>query len=206
MRKLFSALSLISRHTVPYKNPIGALIVDALTQEGLGRECTTVNITPWNHRKIFTRYRPHLLFVESAWQGHRNRWKYKIAAYPDYPSRNNLTLARVVDYARDLGIPTVFWNKEDSVHFDRFIDSARLFDHIFTVDANCVDRYRAILGPQASVHVLPFAVQPAIHSFTGFAFRRHRANFVGSYSHHIHDRRRQWQDMLFHAASGLGFK
>lgn len=62
------------------------------------------------------------------------------------------------------------------------------------------------MGSQASVHVLPFAVNPHIHAFTGFSFKYLRANFTGSYSSHVHPQRRERQQMLFTAASesGLG--
>jgi spore maturation protein CgeB len=144
------------------------------------------------------------LFVESAWHGRRNTWKFKIASYPDYPKRNNNTLKKVVACAKKLGIPTVFWNKEDGVHFDRFIASAQLFDHIFTVDENCIPKYRAVVDTHITVNTLMFAVQPRFHNFTGFNFKYHRANFVGSYSTHIHERRRMWQDIMFGAASETG--
>lgn len=147
-----------------------------------------------------------ILFVESAWSGYKNSWKYHVASYPDYPRRNNNDLRRVVEKAKSLGIPTVFWNKEDGVHFDRFIDSAKLFDHVFTVDETCIPRYKAVMGEDASVHTLMFAVQPKFHYFKGFDFKSHRANFVGSYSKHIHPERRSWQKELFQCAteSGLG--
>lgn len=183
-----------------------ALVADDLTRHCLMPECAIRNPTPQNYRWMLRIWKPDLLLVESAWNGYRNAWKYRIASYPGHPHRNNDALAGMVATARDLGIPTVFWNKEDGVHFDRFIDSARLFDHIFTVDENCIRRYRALAGLHATVEPLMFAVQPVIHHFSGFHFRRHRASFVGSYSHHIHDRRRLWQDMLFDAAgrTGLG--
>lgn len=148
--------------------------------------------------------KPDFLLVESAWQGYKNRWKYKIASYPDVPKRNNLALRRLVESAKSKGIPTVFWNKEDSVHFGRFIDSAKLFDHVFTVDENCIPKYKAVMGESASVHTLMFAVQPKFHFFDGFHFKHNRANFVGSYSHHIHSQRRAWQDQMFHAATSTG--
>jgi spore maturation protein CgeB len=183
-----------------------ALVSDALTQSSLDAECDVITITPRNYKFALKYGRPDLLLVESAWQGYAETWKFKIAAYPDYPKRSNAALAALVAHARDAGIPTVFWNKEDGVHFERFIDSARLFDHIFTVDENCIPRYRAVVGPGVSVNTLLFAVQPATHSFSGFHFKHMRSNFVGSYSHHIHDRRRTWQDMFFDAAleTGLG--
>lgn len=146
----------------------------------------------------------NVLFVESAWFGRWNSWKYKIASYPDVPSRNNHALRRLVARARDKGIPTVFWNKEDSVHFERFIDSASLFDVVLTVDENCIPRYRERLSPGVKLGVMPFPVQPAIHHPGSGEPRLRRANFVGSYSRHIHDRRREWQDTLFRAAEPLG--
>ena len=186
--------------------PCIALIADDLTRHCLLPECRIVNLTPLNYRWALRFWKPDLLLVESAWNGYRNTWKYRIASYPDHPERNNRALAAAVTLARDLNIPTAFWNKEDGVHFGRFIDSARLFDHIFTVDENCIPRYREIVGERATVDTLMFAVQPAIHRFSGFNVKRQRASFVGSYSHHIHDRRRAWQDMLFGAVchAGLG--
>lgn len=145
-----------------------------------------------------------MLLVESAWSGWRNRWKYGIAAYPDHPERNNSKLRDLVARARDMGIPTVFWNKEDGVHFERFIASAALFDVVLTVDETCLPRYRERLGPKVKLGVLPFAVQPALHHPVRPAPSLRRANFLGSYSHHIHGRRRQWQDTMFSAAQPLG--
>ena len=46
-------------------------------------------------------------------------------------------------------IPTVFWNKEDPVHFDDFADAATQFDWIFTTDADCIDRYVEAGRPRA---------------------------------------------------------
>lgn len=190
--------------TVVSRNIKLALVADTLTHACLASECRVRNLTPLNYKLVLKLWKPDLLFVESAWNGHRNAWKFKIAAYPDHPERNNWMLARMVAYARGLGIPSVFWNKEDGVHFDRFIDSAKLFDHIFTVDENCIPRYRAVVGPGVRVNTLMFPVQPSTHHFTGFNFKHHRANFVGSYGHHVHDRRRHWQDLMFGAVNDTG--
>ena len=183
-----------------------ALISDELTRFCLPLECQSRDVTPLNYKFILGFWAPDLLFVESAWLGRGNSWKYKIASYPEVFQRHNKKLTSVVNYARERGIPTVFWNKEDGVHFDRFISSAKLFDHIFTVDENCIPLYRAMANPDATVNTLVFPVQPAIHNFTGFNFKQNRANFVGSYSRHVHDLRRVWQGLMFDAAirTGLG--
>lgn len=177
------------------------LVADELTSSCLRHECTVVDLTPSNFRAVFKRGRPDLVFVESAWNGPRNTWKYGIAGYPAHPERNNASLRQLVAQARELGIPTVFWNKEDGVHFERFIDSASLFETILTVDAECIPRYREVVESDARIDALPFAVQPALHSFSGIDSSRQGANFVGSYSRHIHDERRRRQDLLLSSAA-----
>lgn len=177
-----------------------ALISDELTDSCLKNNANIQFINNFNYKLIFKLWKPDFLFVESAWHGRRKSWKFKIASYPDYPKRNNAQLKKVLEYAKDLGIPTVFWNKEDGVHFDRFVESAKLFDHIFTVDENCIPKYLEVVSPSTTVNTLMFAVEPNFHSFTGFNFKFNRTNFVGSYSQHVHSRRQVWQDAVFKAA------
>lgn len=177
-----------------------AIISDELTQESLELECRLYKLTPLNYRFVLQFCKPDILLVESCWNGYRGSWKYKVASYPDVPKRTNKTLLKVIDFAKQKGIPTVFWNKEDDIHFDRFINSAKHFDYILTVDQNCVAKYQDIVGEHAKIKPFMFAVQPAFHNFTGFNFKYQRANFVGSYSKHVHPIRKIWQDMMFEVA------
>ncbi|MBR8223141.1 glycosyltransferase [Burkholderia ambifaria] len=184
--------------------PTVALVADMLTSASLVYDARVVPVGPLDYRWRLPLGRPDFLLVESAWEGPKAKWKYKIASYPDHPSRTNLALAKLVAAARDRGIPTVFWNKEDGVHFDRFVESAKLFDYVFTVDAGSVPKYRAALGSGVPVNTMMFAIQPRTHGFQGFNFKYRRASFVGSYGRHVHERRRYWQDILFGAACGTG--
>ncbi len=200
-----------------------ALIADKFTMSSLMAEdnISVTNITKYNYKNVLRQWKPDILFVESAWNGYNDLWKYKIASYSNSLKynkiqlrfilnyikkrivRNNKQLKAVVQYAKDLKISTVFWNKEDGVHFDRFIDSAKLFDHIFTVDQNCIPKYRAVVDSNVAVNTLIFAVQSKFHNFSGFEYKFKKANFVGSYSTHIHDKRRYWQDMMFKLSSQI---
>lgn len=180
-----------------------ALVSDDLTRVALERECQVRNVTPRNAARLFKRWKPDLLFVESAWNGYRDTWRYKIASYPDHPRRNNRTLAKAVAIARDLGIPAVFWNREDGVHFARFIESASLFDRVLTVDNTMIPAYRETLGPGARIGTMMFAASKSLH-YPTWEDPQKRAAFVGSYSTHIHDKRREWQDMMFDAIHPLG--
>lgn len=182
------------------------LVSDELTAKSLSelKAIKAKNIVNSHWTWFFKGFRPDFILVESAWRGHKDKWRYKVANYPDYPERNNVELRNLLELADKYNIPAVFWNKEDGAHFNRFIDSASLFKYILTVDSNCVERYRAILGSSVKVGVLPFAVQPKFHHPTNLSPRYNESLFVGSYSHHIHNARQQWQDMAFSAASPYG--
>ena len=179
-----------------------ALISDNLTRDSLSHECKIANVTPENYGLIFQFWKPDILFVEATWRGFFNRWRFKIATYPDRHRKKNNALERVVTAARKQGIPTVFWNREDGVHFDRFIDSAMLFDAVLTVDEAMLPRYKECLPDGVPVDVMEFSVQPAIHHPTNEP-AQHRGSFVGSYSL-VHPERKKWQDMTFSAANPLG--
>ena len=128
--------------------------------------------TCWSRRP------PDLLFVESAWRGNDDRWRDVLG------SRHTALMQPLVDlvgWCRERGIPTVFWNKEDPPHFGRFVDTAALFDHVFTVDGDCVPRYCEILGHER-VDVLPFGAQPQIHNPIAVpGGRMHDVAFAGTY-------------------------
>ncbi len=172
------------------------VIADTITQKCLALEEDCINLTPLNFKILLKIHKFDFIFCESAWIGPFGLWKYKIASYPDFKERNNNILIKLILEAKKRKIPTIFWNKEDPIHFDRFIDSAKHFDHIFTVDSNSIKEYKSIANFK-SISTLMFPVQPKIHSFDSFNFLSPRANFCGSYNSKIHSNRRQMQDWLF---------
>lgn len=138
-----------------------------------------------------------LLFVESAWHGNEHAWQYQLTGSkaPSEPLRE------LVVHCRELGIPTVFWNKEDPVHFADFLDTARLFDWVFTTEGECIDRYRSALGHDR-VALLAFAAQPAIHNPMGRPSAENLRDiaFAGTYFAHKYPERREQMDMLLGGA------
>ena len=107
--------------------------------------------------------RPDFFFAESAWHGNEGDWSRLFQTYREDKSNPLRALLR---YCRSANIPTVFWNKEDPPNFEHFIDAAKDFDYIFTTDADCVPRYKAVCGHDR-VYALSFAAQPAIHNPVG---------------------------------------
>ncbi|WP_394277416.1 glycosyltransferase [Luteococcus sp.] len=103
-----------------------------------------------------------LVLVESAWSGTDGQWRRAIG---DYGPDEHRDIEELLSACRSQGIPTVFWNKEDPVHFDRFRSTAAMCDHVFTTDANRIPDYLAT--PDAvsrTVSTMSFHAQPAIHN------------------------------------------
>lgn len=179
-----------------------AVVLDDFSRLALGFEWQQVEVTPQGWRAALEADPVDLLFVESAWAGNRGAWRYQLTgAHAPGPE-----LVALVEWCRSRGVPTVFWNKEDPVHHEDFLAAARLFDHVFTTDADCLDAYRAELGHDR-VGVLPFAAQPAIHNPVRPAGDRSALRdiaFAGMWFAHRHPERRAQLEMLLGAAARAG--
>jgi spore maturation protein CgeB len=116
------------------------------------------------------------LFVESAWVGNGGDWKYFITK----PDRSPSPIKRVLEHCKSVNIPSVFWNKEDPVHFERFSSAAKLFEHIFTTDAGVISEYQKLTG-RDNAHVLMFAAEPSLHNPVRQGPAIERVAFTGSW-------------------------
>lgn len=138
------------------------------------------------------------LFVESAWAGNSGQWQYQLTG-TNAPSDN---LRSLIAHCQELGITTVFWNKEDPPHFKDFFATAALFDVIFTTDENMVPFYRRSLQHD-NIHVLPFAAQPYVHNpaRNQVSYAHGDVAFAGTYFQHKFPERREQMDLLLGAAA-----
>ena len=177
-----------------------ALVADYFTTVCLSAECRVKSLTPENYEEVIKNWRSDLLFVESAFHGQNGSWRYLLGRQPKWLRLGRpKAIHRLAALARERGIPTIFWNKDDGAFFEDFIDLAQRFDYVFTTDANCIERYQQCLPSGATAHMLAMAYQPAFHSFSGFNFTRNEVCFVGSYYRRILDQRRMFLDMVFEA-------
>lgn len=162
-----------------------AAVLDEFTWSCLAPDCTLEMIPTSGFGERLDRFRPHLLLVESAWRGSNGAWRGRLT--PD-----STPLLLLLDCCRRRGIPTVFWNKEDPVHFDNFVDVAAKFDHVYTTDESLVQRY-AERGCRERARLLRFFCQPAMHNplrEDGEA-RQRAACFVGSWYRRYPERSRK---------------
>ncbi len=183
-------------------------ILDEMSAACFGPDCDLLRIESEGWAEALEAHEPHLLLVESTWQGNNGSWQYMVASYthPDYIGLPNLRA--LIAWCRERDIPTVFWNKEDPVHFERFKEAAALFDYVFTTDANCIDRYAALeregTGP---ISALRFAAQPRVHNPIGAPAERSTSPvFAGAYYRDRHVDRQKSLQMLLDAAMPFGLE
>jgi len=175
-----------------------ALVADQFTTDCLSIECQVQSLTPRNYEAMLRSWKPDFIFIESTFHGVGGVWRYELAKQPAWLLWTKPTaIYRLIHFAKVLGIPTVFWNKDDGAYFDDFIDVAKCCDVVFTTDENCLTSYRASVGPNIPVQVMMMPYQPAFHSFTGFDFKVKRACFTGSYYRRVLSGRRAFLDFIF---------
>lgn len=150
-----------------------ACVMDEFTFGSYRYECDLMPLTPTNWKAEIEGFGPELLFIESAWRGKDDLWGSKVG-------HNGQELQDILAWCRQNKVPTVFWNKEDPVHFETFLTTAKQFDHVFTTDIDCIHRYKGALGHDR-VYLLPFACQPALHNPIELYERKDAFCFAGAY-------------------------
>jgi len=162
----------------PRRKDLGiAVIMDKFTYDCFKYEANLITFAPRNWRKVLSKNSPHFLLVESAWQGNDASWGSQIV---NLGQKSDSRLPELVQWCKTQNIPTAFWNKEDPAHYEEFLDAARLFDYVFTTDADCIERYKKDLEHN-NVFCLPFAVQPRIHNPIGSGQKIRDVAFAGSW-------------------------
>lgn len=178
-----------------------ACILDEFSYECFRHECMLLKIGPSNWKKILAKEKPDLLLVESAWRGNDGAWKLKVGSYKNNDRKD---IKELVNWCKNHKIPTVFWNKEDPVHFDFYFETAKLFDYVYTTDKNMIKKYKNKLGHQ-NVFVLPFAAQPKIHNPLKISKSKEKnICFAGTYYGDHHPERKVDMDILLSVSAKYG--
>lgn len=183
-RKILDDLNVDEYRELGYDKPLKlkdlrvATICDEFTYQCLKDEVKLITFTPENWKAIFNLEVPHLFFLESAWKGKENSWNKKVATNNN---DNLIWLRDIIEWCKKNNIPTVFWNKEDPVHYQAFIKTANLCDYIFTTDEGCVEKYKKDTNND-NVFSMQFFAQPKIHNpIKIIDNKEEKACFAGSY-------------------------
>ncbi len=179
-------------------------VLDTFTRDCFAPEFNLICPTPDHWKTRLEGQKIDAVFIESAWQGNNRSWEF-LTHNLDGADKIEI-VAALVKAAKKRGIKTIFWNKEDPVHFNAFIDTAKLFDFIFTSDSGCVQKYNEQLG-HSHTFSLPFAAQPEIHNpVTGRNQRDKNVCFAGSYYNMAYAERKMDLDILLKPAISYGLE
>lgn len=173
-----------------------ACIMDEFTFSSYRPEGNLLQLSPAEWERELAEFKPELLFIESAWRGKDDLWGSKVGHLSQ-------EVQGVLAWCRAHQVPTVFWNKEDPVHFETFMNTARLFDHVFTSDIDCIHRYKAALGHER-VYLLPFAAQPEQSNPIEKYERKNAFCFAGAYYVRYPERTADLGNFVHHLAEYRG--
>ncbi|MET4061184.1 hypothetical protein ABIB35_002751 [Arthrobacter sp. UYP6] len=138
------------------------VVSDEFTGRLLENSLRTTAVTPGGWQQELETERWDALIVESAWLGNNGAWEVS-DYYTDQKGYENL--AALVAACRSRGIPTVFWNKEDPIHYRRFRRVAGLFDHVLTTDNGSLPHYQQNPRAKGLTHSsLAFFADPVLHN------------------------------------------
>jgi FkbM family methyltransferase len=193
--KALSATQLPTRPSPAPLRPIDSLrqlrvacIADEFTYHSFAPEAELLQLRSDRWLAQVQAFQPDIVFIESAWRGEGDSWQHKVSTVSS-------ELVDLIAWAMQAGVPTAFWCKEDPVHYVRFLPVARLVDHVFTTDIDCIPRYMAALMHDR-VHLLPFAAQPALHNPVETGSREDAFCFAGSYYHKYPERQADFHEVV----------
>lgn len=138
------------------------VIADEFTSKTLSGSVNAVTLDRARWKQQLDEVELDAVFVESAWEGNGGQWRRGVGYYGKEENRD---LFALISACAAKGIPTIFWNKEDPVHFNRFRLTAARCDFVFTTDADMVAPY--LSTPSARTRAaasMPFYAQPRIHN------------------------------------------
>lgn len=201
-----------SENTTSYGNPHScqsaevvqkttmACIFDTFTASCFEPEFNILSPTPDNWKRLLKQRSFEALFCESAWRGNNATWRFYLGNLKDIKKKG---LKEIVTFCQKNDIPTIFWNKEDPVHFTHFIEDARQFDYIFTTDESMIPIYREHVNHNR-IYSLPFAAQIKLHNPVLTSPRDEQVCFAGSYYTTQHAERMYDLELLLKPALHYG--
>ena len=103
-----------------------------------------------------------LVIVVSSWRGIDESWQY--LANPKGSKRKILN--DLLDKYNNIGVPTVFYSKEDPVNYERFVSIAEHCKYIYTSAKEMIETYIKDTGNK-NVDYLQFSINPKYHNPIG---------------------------------------
>ena len=186
--------------TKPVRNLKVACILDQFTYNSLSYEVELHPVPKENWRDFLSEGNFDFFLAESIWKGHDEQWIWAMSS-PNSP--NGIRLQHLLEWCSEIGLKKVFWNKEDPVNYEKFIQSAARFDVVFTSDNRSIPRYIEDCGHE-NIFPMPFAAQPVIHNPVRNRLPQYSICFAGSWYIREHGDRKRQTNLLVDASKDNG--
>lgn len=139
--------------------------------------------------------------AESAWNGNHASWRFHIGNLGKLKKEGFAGMVHEIKKKYTY----YFLEKEDPVHFEHFIEDAKLFDFIFTSDASMIPRYVKEAG-HSRIYPLPFAAQEKIHNPVSDTARSGNVCFAGTWYNARYAERILDMEMILRPAMDFGLE
>jgi hypothetical protein len=148
-----------------------AIVTDSLAYNYFNNSANLFYVGPENYKDVIDNKDIDLFMFITCWQGMNNEdWRGM--------SGNKEVRSKLVDifkYCKYKNIPSIYWSKEDPVHYDRYHELSEYADYIFTTAEECIPDYMLYTG-NTNVFTLQYGINPYIHNPIGFRINN-RENF-----------------------------
>ncbi|MGQ0335410.1 glycosyltransferase [Halomonas elongata] len=169
-------------------------IMDEISEECWKYEFKSFRIDRKKYKEQVETSTAKFAFLESCWKGNGGTWEYAFTS-PGLQHANAQALLDLIPRVKER-MPVVFWNKEDPMHYERYLPIAKQANVIFTTDSNKLASYKKDV-PDADVYAVPFAAQQKIcNPSDRFRAEPETVCFAGSYYGVGHDERKRQMDAL----------
>ena len=170
-------------------------ILDEFSWNSFSKQFQAFPISRSNYKKQINTSLAKFALLESCWKGNGGAWEYAFVS-PGLKHQNAQALLEVLQLLKNKGIPIVFWNKEDPMHYERFLPIAKHADIVLTTDSNRIPFYEKDL-PNTKIGLMPFAAEISICNPMGrFRIEQGSICFAGAYYGENHDERKRQMDEL----------
>ena len=170
-------------------------ILDEISHTSFDSEFKLFPLNKASYQEQIQGSTPLGLLLESCWKGNFGAWEYAFTS-PNLQHVNAKALLAAIDTAKARNFPVIFWNKEDPMHYEKFLPISAKCDVVFTTDSNKVVDYQRDI-PNVKVEAMLFAANINICNPAN-RFRTEHENicFAGSYYGEGHDDRKKQMDAL----------
>jgi len=146
-----------------------AIVTDSLAYNYLNNSTNLFYLGPENYKEVIDNNDIDLFLFITCWQGMNNKDWRGISGNPEVRSQ----LLDIFKYCKSKNIPSVYWSKEDPVHYDRYHELSKYADFIFTTATECILDYM-IFTDNKNVFPLQYGINPYIHNPVGFRINNKR--------------------------------